>query len=492
MGISSNLVNRTSFTAADIVKDIWTSLHLPPHALSSLTLPGHQTGPATPSSFKIGHLAQSSIALSALTASLVHSGRSSSFSPSTSTSPIPRVTVPLDHALIEFKSERLYSIDNQPLESVWGTIGGLHKTADGYVRIHDNFPNHALGTFQLLGLPPTASRQDVAAKVAQWKSVDLETEATEKGKLAIYALRSYAEWDALPQASAIDDNPILIKQLTPGPPKTLPETTSSRCLQGIRILEMSRVIAAPVAGKTLAAHGADVLWVTSPNLPNQPGLDRDLSRGKRTIQLDIHKPDEKERLLELLRSCDVFIQGYRPGSLAAYGLSPEELQKANPGIICANLSAFGPSGPWSQRRGYDSLVQTCTGMNVSEAEHFGAGEPARVMPCQALDHAAGYLLATGISAALHRRAQVGGSWVVDVSLAGVMKYLRSLGQYPGKTGFESQDVQALEDVHPDYLETRDTAFGSMRAVRHSASVEGCEVGWEEMSKPLGSDEARWL
>ncbi|UKZ80360.1 hypothetical protein TrVFT333_008118 [Trichoderma virens FT-333] len=482
MTISSNLVNRTSFSAADIVKDIWTSLHLPPHALSSLSLPGHQTAPATPSSFKIGHLAQSSIALSALTASLVHSG-------CLPHSPRQR---PLDHALIEFKSERLYNIDNQPLESVWGTIGGLHKTADGYVRIHDNFPNHALGTLQLLDLPPNASRQDVAAKVAQWKSIDLETEGTEKGKLAIYALRSYAEWDALPQASAIDDNPILIKQLAPGPPKMLPETSSSRCLQGIRVLEMSRVIAAPVAGKTLAAHGADVLWVTSPNLPNQPVLDRDLSRGKRTIRLDIHSPADKQRLLELLRSCDVFIQGYRPGSLAAYGLSPDELQKANPDIICANLSAFGPSGPWSQRRGFDSLVQTCSGMNDSEAAHFGAGEPARAMPCQALDHAAGYLLATGITAALHRRAQVGGSWVVDVSLAGVMKYLRSLGQYPGKTGFEGRDVEAQADVPADYLETRETVFGSMRAVKHSASVEGCEVGWEEMPKPLGSDEARWL
>ncbi|KAL7944239.1 CoA-transferase family III domain-containing protein [Trichoderma barbatum] len=492
MTISSNLVNRTSFSAADIVRDIWTSLHLPPHALSSLSLPGHQASPAAPSSFKVGHLAQSSIALSALAASLLHSERSSASSPSTSSSPIPRVSVPLDHALIEFKSERLYSIDNQPLESLWGTIGGLHKTADGHVRIHDNFPNHALGTLQLLGLPPTASRQDVAAKVAQWESIDLETEATEKGKLAIYALRSFAEWDAHPQSSAIDDKPILIKQLAPGPPKTLPETTSSRCLQGIRVLEMSRVIAAPVAGKTLAAHGADVLWVTSPNLPNQPVLDRDLSRGKRTIRLDIHKPADKERLLELLRSCDVFIQGYRPGSLAAYGLSPEELQKANPDVICANLSAFGPSGPWSRRRGYDSLVQTCSGMNVSEAEHFGAGEPARALPCQGLDHAAGYLLATGVIAALHRRAQVGGSWVVDVSLAGVMKYLRSLGQYPGKTGFESRDVETQAEVPAEYLETRETVFGSMRAVRHSASVEGCEVGWNEMPKPLGSDEARWL
>ncbi|KAM0247257.1 hypothetical protein ACHAQJ_009908 [Trichoderma viride] len=489
MSISNNLINRTSFSAADIVKDIWSSLHLPAHALSSLNLPGNQTAPAAPSSFKIGHLAQSSIALSALSASLLQDGRSSPSSSSSSS--IPRVSVPLDHAVIEFKSERLYNIDNQPLESVWGSIGGLHKTADGFVRIHDNFPCHALGTLELLGLPPDASRQDVAAKVAQWKSIDLENAGTEKGKLAIYALRTYSEWDAHPQSAAIDDNPILLKQLAQGPPKSLPKTTN-RCLQGVRVVEMSRVIAAPVAGKTLAAHGADVLWVTSPNLPNQPVLDRDLSRGKRTIQLDIHNPSDKERLLELLRTCDVFIQGFRPGSLASYGLSPQDLQKINPDIICANLSAFGPSGPWSQRRGFDSLVQTCSGMNVSEAEHFGAGEPTRALPCQGLDHAGGYLLATGIMAALYQRSQLGGSWVVDVSLAGVMKYLRSLGQYPDKTGFESRDFVTQADVPTEYLETRDTAFGSMTAVRHSASVEGCEVGWEEMPKPLGSDKAKWL
>ncbi|KAH8130599.1 hypothetical protein FP744_10003811 [Trichoderma asperellum] len=489
MSIPNNLINRSSFSAADIVKDIWTSLHLPPHALSSLTLPGHQAAPAAPSSFKIGHLAQSSIALSALSASLLHSTRSSP----PSSSIIPRVSVPLEHAVVEFKSERLYDIDKQPLDDPWGSIGGLHKTADGFVRIHDNFPCHALGTLELLGLPPDASRQDVAAKVAQWKSVDLETAGTEKGKLVIYALRSYSEWDAHPQSAAIDNNPILVRQFAQGPPKS-PSTTksSSRCLQGVRVLEMSRVIAAPVAGKALAAHGADVLWVTSPNLPNQPVLDRDLSRGKRTIRLDIHNADEKDRLLELLRTCDVFIQGYRPGSLASYGFSPEELQKINPNIICANLSSFGPSGPWSQRRGFDSLVQTCSGMNISEAEHFGAGETARALPCQALDHAGGYLLATGVMAALYNRSQVGGSWVVDVSLAGVMKYLRSLGQYPGKTGFETRDFVTQADVPVEYYETRDTAFGKMTAVRHSANVEGCEVGWEEMPKPLGSDEAKWL
>ncbi|KAL7792173.1 CoA-transferase family III domain-containing protein [Trichoderma ceciliae] len=492
--VPNNLINRSSFSAADIVKDIWTSLHLPPHALSSLSLPGHQTAPAAPSSFKLGHLAQSSIALSALSASLLHSSRSSTspWPSSSSPSPIPRVSVPLDHALAEFKSERLYSIDNQPLESPWGSIGGLHKTADGHVRIHDNFPCHALGTLRLLGLPSNASRQDVAAKVVQWKSVDLETAGTERGGLAIYALRSYSEWDALPQAAAIDDKPILVQQLARGPPSDLGASSTNRCLQGIRVVEMSRVIAAPVAGKTLAAHGADVLWVTSPNLPNQPVLDRDLGRGKRTVQLDIHKPSDKERLLELLRTCDVFIQGFRPGSLASYGLSPQDLQKTNTSIICANLSAFGPSGPWSQRRGFDSLVQTCSGINASEAAHFGAGTPARVLPCQALDHASGYFLATGVIAALHRRSRRGGSWVVDVSLAGVMKYLRSLGQYPDKTAFEARDFETQADVPAEYLETRETAFGRMTAVKHSASVEGCEVGWEETPKPLGSDEAKWL
>ncbi|EGR52911.1 uncharacterized protein TRIREDRAFT_53373 [Trichoderma reesei QM6a] len=525
---SNTLPNRTSFSAADIIHDIWTSLQLPPHALSSISLPDQQPGPATPSSFKIGHLAQSSIALSALAASLVHSHQrsqsslssssSSSSSPSsssssssstTTTATIPRVTVPLRHALLEFQSERLYTINSSPPESSWGSIGGLHATLDGgHVRIHDVLPNHALGALSLLSLPPTATRHDVARQVLRWNAVDLETAAAERGSsiAVIYALRSYDEWDAHPQAAATPDDPIILRPLGPAtPPNPLPPPISSSpsaiptgCLKGLRVLEMSRVIAAPVAGRCLAAHGADVLWVTSPSLPSIPPLDKDLSRGKRTIQLDIrNNPSDKQTLLNLLRTCDVFIQSYRPGSLAAHhGLSPQDVQQQdiNPHIIYANLSAFGPYGPWATRRGFDSLVQTCSGMNVSEAAHFGAGETARALPCQALDHAAGYLLATGILAALHRRTTEGGSWVVDVSLAGVGKYLRSLGQYPDRTGFEGVADAAMtqRDVPGEFLETRETAFGRMVAVRHSASVEGCEVGWGEMPKPLGSDEARWL
>jgi crotonobetainyl-CoA:carnitine CoA-transferase CaiB-like acyl-CoA transferase len=209
--------------------------------------------------------------------------------------------------------------------------------------------------------------------------------------------------------------------------------------------------------------------------------------------LDVDLPEDKETLYRLLEDADVFLQSYRPGSLAAKGFSSDELKKrSRRGIVCANLSAYGPSGPWSQRRGFDSLVQTCSGMNVSEAEHYGAGKPARPMPCQALDHASGYFLATGINAALYKRATEGGSFEVTVSLAGTMKYLRSLGQYEGKTGFDCLMFQGPEDVDAEKLEEVESGFGTLRAVKHSARVEGMGVGYEVAPKPLGSDEPVWL
>ncbi|KAF8860194.1 CAIB/BAIF family enzyme [Acephala macrosclerotiorum] len=476
------VIDRTKFTAEDSIRFIWTSLGLPPKALSSLQLTGKGLG--LPSSFKIGHLAQISIALSALIAALIHSLRNNI--------PVPHVTVRLQHVVIEFKSERLYLLDGKPGALSWGPIGGLHKAADGYVRIHDNFPNHREGALKLLGCPSMATREDVAKAVLKWKAVDLEAAAFENS-IVISALRSYKEWDIHPQAKAISNLPITIRKIADGPPG-LPSHLGSRndrCLRGLKVLELSRVIAAPVAGKTLAAHGADVIWITSPNLPDLPGLDLDLGRGKRTVQLDLNTETDHSTLRNLAKDAHVFIQGYRPGSLAAKGFSPEDLAKLHPGIIYGTMSAYGPEGPWSKNRGFDSLVQTCSGMNVSEAEHFGEGEVARPTPCQALDHAAGYFLATGIPAALYKKATEGGSYAVDVSLAGTMKYLRSLGQYEGKTGFDCWDPRKSAEVE-EYLETRDTAFGELRAVRHSASVEGAMPGWDIMPKPLGSDRAEWL
>ncbi|KAH7478019.1 hypothetical protein FOMA001_g10440 [Fusarium oxysporum f. sp. matthiolae] len=452
--------DRSSFLSRDVVNEIWNGLSLPPNALKSLKLPGDDGKPALPSSYKIGTLAQGTIALSGLLAALIHSLRNQG--------PVPKVTVPQKHSVIEFKSERLYMLDGEPAPSPWGPIGGLHKTSDGHVRIHDSFPNHRYGALELLGLPVTASRIDVTKKTQDWASIDLESVGLEH-RLAIYALRSYRQWDMLPQSKAIDDFPISLTRIASGPAGLSPHLTpgNDKCLRGLRVVEMSRVIAAPLAGKTLAAHGADVIWITCPGLPDLPTMDRDLGRGKRTVHIDVNNVEDRQKLRELIKSCDVFIQGFRPGSLAAKGFGPEEIVGLNPGIVYGCMSAFGPKGPWSERRGYDSLIQTCSGMNISEAEHYGAGEVARPTPCQALDHAGGYLLASGIMAALYRRSVQGGSYRVDVSLAGTMKYLRSMGQYPGKSGFEIGDYEKPSDVK-EYLETRQTGFGELRAVRHSS------------------------
>jgi hypothetical protein len=486
MGLPSSVCasGRTGFLAQDIVRELWAGLQLPEAALESLELPGDDGKPALPSSFKIGPLAQGTIALSGLTASLIHSLRNNG--------PVPKVSVPAKHATIEFKSERLYTLKGTPTPHLWGPIGGLHRTSDGHVRIHDSFPNHRDGALRLLGLPLTATRADVSEKTAEWTGVDLESVGLE-AQLAIYALRSYRQWDVLPQAKAIPDFPISVLQIASGPAGLPPHLGhgGDKCLRGLRVVEMSRVIAVPLAGKTLAAHGADVIWVTSPSLPSLPAIDVEFGRGKRTVQLDISHDGDFQKLRELMKTCDVFIQGFRPGSLSAKGLSQDEVVALNPRVVYASLSAFGPQGPWSDRRGFDSLVQTCSGMNVSEAEHYGAGEAARHTPCQALDHAGGYLLASGIMTALYKRATLGGAYAVHVSLAGVMKYLRSLGQYPGRSGFGAPDFDTAADVQ-EYLETRMSGFGELSAVRHSVKVQGCSTSWDIMPKPLGSDKPEWL
>lgn len=404
------------------------------------------------------------------------------------------ITVPLPHACAEFLSERLYTLNAQAWKPTRTAIGGLHRTKDGWVRIHDGFRVHRLAALGLLGLAEDATRKEIDREIATWSAVALERAAFERDAV-IVALRSFEEWDATTQGRAVGDVPISVRRIADGR-AGLKERLSQRgykCLQGVRVVEMTRVIAAPVAGRTLAAHGADVLWITSPELESQFDLDVDTGRGKRSVQLKLDDGDGKRTLEELLEEADVFVQSYRPGSLARRGFSLEDVvERSKGGIVYASLSAYGSEGPWSGNRGFDSMVQTCSGVNVAEAEHFGAGEVSRVLPCQALDHASGYFLAAGIMAALYRQAKEGGSYKVEVSLAGTMKYLRSLGQFDGKSGFDCGGIETQSDVLEDVLELRQTTLGSLKAVKHAASIEGVDVGWEIMPGLLGSQKAMWL
>lgn len=246
--------SRQNFSVHDSIEHIWTKLGLPKDALNSLNLVNY--GECYSSSFKVDHLAHASIALSALSASLFWSARTGST--------LPRVSVNKGHACAEFISERLFTLNGRRLDSPFNTIGGLHKTLDGYVRMHDGFPHHRKNALEILGLQEDAGRDEVVAKMLEWKSVDLERAAFEK-EAVIVALRSFEEWDALPQSRAVPEFPVALRKI---PTHAAPVKSASRsgvqnsCLQGIRVVELSRVIAAPVAGRTLAAHGADVIWVS--------------------------------------------------------------------------------------------------------------------------------------------------------------------------------------------------------------------------------------
>lgn len=448
-------------TPTQALVQIWAETGLPPDLLPHARLTGHD--PCLPSSFAVGAAATASIAASALAAAALWRLRTGR--PQT-------VSVDMRHACAEFQSEHHLRLHGRPAYQERDAIAGLYPTQDGWVRLHTNFPHHRSGTLRLLGCDGT--REAVAAALRNRSAIAFENAAAAAG-LAVTALRSFAEWDAHPQGQAVPTLPLIaIDRIADAPPEPLPQ--GPRPLSAIRVAELTRVIAGPVAGRTLAAHGADVLNITGPHLPFY--RIEDLGRGKRAAQLDLRTPAGREALRTLIREARVFIQGYRPGAIAGHGFSPHETTALRPGLIHASLSAYGAEGPWSARRGFDSLVQTASGFNAAEAEAAGDTKP-RPLPAQALDHATGYLLATGIMAALHRQATEGGSWHVQVSLARTGHWLRHLGRI--ENGF-NVTFPGIEDL----LEDSESGFGPMRAIAHAAQMSETPPRLDRPSMPLGT------
>lgn len=458
-------------TPFDILQSLWRSVGQTPDALEDVALTGSE--PGLPSSFRAGAAAQASIAAAALAAAelwRLRTGRCSS------------IAVDMAHACAEVRSDHYVRIDGEKPPEPWDKIAGLYPCRDGFVRIHTNFPHHRDGILGLLGCE--YSREAVGAALKAWDRVAFETACAEAGMVAS-ALRTFVEWDAHPHAAALARLPLVaIEKIGAAPPEPLPP--GARPLAGVRVLDLTRIIAGPVAGRTLAAHGADVLLITAPHLPAIDTLVIDTGRGKRSARLDLRGENDNARLRALVADGDVFLQGYRPGGLAALGFSPDECARLRPGIVYVSLSAYGHEGPWAGKRGFDSLVQAATGFNLAEGEAFGDGKP-KVFPTQILDHAAGMLLAFGAMTALARRAEQGGSWHVRVSLAGVAHWLRSLGRLPD--GFAAHDP-TFDDVAP-FLERTATPFGQVTAVRHAGRVAETPPFWALPTVPLGTHDAEW-
>jgi len=455
----------------ETLASLWRLAGLPPEALAHAHLTGGD--PVYPSSFAVATAAQSTIAAAALAACELAHARGT-----------PRQDVRVDAVHAAAECLGWFSRDGRVPE-LWDKFSGLYRARDGWVRVHANFAHHREGALRVLGLDPaTAQREDAERAMQAWDAVAFETAAADAGVVAT-ALRSFAQWDATDAGRAIAAQPLFtITRIGDAPPRALPLLTAQqRPLEGVRVLDLTRILAGPVGGRALAAYGADVMLVNAPHLPNIDAI-ADTSRGKRSALVDLRSDAGRATLDSLLQEAHVFVQGYRPGALARLGYGPEAIAARRPGIVCVSLSAYGKQGPWKDRRGFDSLVQTATGFNVAEAEAAGAAAKPKPLPMQILDEATGYLIAFGAAAALWRQQREGGSWHVQVSLAQTGHWLRNLGRVSG--GFTAK----APDLQP-FLEKTASAYGELTALRHSAQLGRTPAGWSRSSERPGDSPPRW-
>lgn len=458
--------------AEDLLKALWALGELPDYLLPAVSLTGNDL--VMPSSFAVAAVAKASLAASASAAAAILRQRGG-----------PAQTIGVDalHALVEFRSERYLLLDGQRLPEYWEPISGRYLCRDGrWILVHANLPQHREPFLSLLGCDEDRSQTEQAL-AKDWTSFDFEEAAVRRGAV-VAAIRTLEEWDAHPHSKAVLDQPLIsIERIGDAPRLDLPK--SQRPLEGLRVLELTKVIAGPSCGRILAGHGAEVLLLTRPDAPTILPLAATTGLGKRAAELDLKTVAGIATVKSLLQDADVFLHSVRPGSLERLALGAEEVAKEGRGKVVASVSAFGEVGPWGGRRGFDSIVQAAVGFNHSEGEASGTGQPTS-LPVQALDYATGNLLAFGILVALHRRMTVGGSWSVRVALARTAAWLREAGRVDSYSG----TVPPLEDVMPFMTEV-ESGFGKLTLVRPSAILSETPMRWTLPSVPPGTHPALW-
>ncbi|HEV3106331.1 MAG TPA: CoA transferase [Trinickia sp.] len=466
-------------TPINALEHLWSIAACDPDALENIRFIG--TDPGLPSVFRVGALASATIGAAALAAAECYRLR---------TGRAQHVDVSMRRALVSFRSERYLRIDDGAAPELRDPLTGFYTTRDGrWIQLHMNFKHHRDGVVKLLGCGNT--REAVAEAIRGWDGAALDDALGSVG-LCAALIRSPREWAEHEQAAAIAALPTLeIERIGDAP--ALPfgrdgnDSTLRRPLAGMRVLDLTRIIAGPVAGRTLAQHGAQVLLINGPHLPNIAPLVIDNGRGKRSATLDLRDAAARDALRALAADADVFLQAYRPGAFEAHGFAPADLARARPGMVYVSISAYGRVGSWAERRGFDSLVQSASGIAWTESQAAGTDAPKH-LPCQALDHATGYLAAFGTMAALARRAREGGSWHVRLSLAQTGRWLQSFGTIAD--GWRASDV-SLEDVR-DCMQVIESPFGRVLAAAPAESMSETPPRFSRPPVPIGTDAPRWL
>ncbi|HZQ37512.1 MAG TPA: CoA transferase [Dehalococcoidia bacterium] len=365
-----------------------------------------------------------------------------------------------------------------------GSGGGIFRTVDDrWIYLHGGFEHHRQRIREVLACD--AGAESMARAVAGRRAAELEEAIVAHGACA-GMVRSAEEWRREPQARAVAALPLLeVLRVSDSPPEPLP--AGERPLAGVRVLDLTRVLAGPTCARTLAEHGAEVLRVGTDRLPNDETQTIDTGHGKRSTVLDLTDAGGVATLRELIRGADVFSQGYRPGSLAARGFSPDEVMALRPGIVYVTLSAFGHEGPWRERRGFDTLVQAVSGI----AQEYALDGKPRLYPVSALDYITGYLAAFGAMVALRRRASEGGSYLVRISLAQTGRWLTA----QGRIGPELV-AAAPGDLPPERIAalstTSETPFGRLRHLAPIVQLSETPARWARPAVPLDHDQPRWL
>ncbi|MCX6467505.1 MAG: CoA transferase [Pseudonocardiales bacterium] len=400
--------------------DVWRSLGGAPDRLDRLAV----TGPARvlPSAFAVTTAGVAAVGASLLAATA---------------GPVALDTRQLAVAL---RSERYLLRDGRSVGPPFDPLSAFHRTADGWLRLHANYPWHRAAALRVLGCP--ADR--VPDAVAERAGVELEDALHAAGGVGA-AVRTAREW-----------------RETAGPPPALVAhhvvgAAAPRPARRPRVLDLTRVIAGPVATRTLAVHGADVLRLDAPDRPEIALQWLDTLPGKRSALLDLRDTPTRE---ELLAGADVVVTGYRPGALDAYGLSPAALAERHPGLVVATLPAWGEGGPWAGRRGFDSIVQAACGIAVAE----GSAEAPGALPAQVLDHATGYLLAAAVLLALDAQRRAGGTRHVRLSLAGTAAWL---------TGLPAEEGEVAEVDPAPHLQR----VGALTLAAPPGTVDGRPLRW---------------
>ena len=450
----------------------------PQDRVSSVEITGG-VDPILPTPFRIGETSAAALAAVGLAASdlwELRSGRQQ------------EVAVETRQATASLRSGKYMQMDGAHVSTERNTVMGVYPAKNGrWSYLHCNFPNHRAAALSVLGVPE--DRDAVRQAVSQWDALELE-EAILDAKGAGGMVRTIAEWSQHPQSAAIASLPLMeIVKIGDSPPEKLPD--GDRPLSGVRVLDLTRVLAGPTCARTLAEHGADVLKITGAHLPNIGYQEYDTGHGKLSANLDLREQEDLDTLRGLVSDADVFSQGYRPGTLGLRGLSPEELAELRPGLVYVSLSAFSHVGPWASRRGFDTVVQSVSGITSRQAELFPGIEPGpQFYPVSAIDYLTGYLMAFGALVALARRAREGGSWLVRISLAQTGHWLVGRGQVPEN---ELNDVP--KEFTPAELErwsmSSDTPVGRLGHLGPVVRLSETPPRWSRPSVPLGYNDPVW-